>query len=28
MELTPGIYFLKIDSEKIKKIEKIIYLRK
>jgi hypothetical protein len=26
--LSPGIYFLRIDSEKIKKIEKIIYLRK
>jgi hypothetical protein len=28
LKLSPGIYFLKIDSEKIKKIEKIIYLRK
>ena len=28
LKLKPGIYFLKIDSEKIKKIEKIIYLQK
>jgi hypothetical protein len=28
LKLSPGIYFLRIDSEKIKKIEKIIYLRK
>jgi len=28
LKFKPGIYFLKIDSEKIKKIEKIIYLRK
>ena len=28
LKLSPGIYFLKIDSEKIKKIEKIIYLKK
>jgi len=28
LKLKPGIYFLKIDSEKIKKIEKVIYLRR
>ena len=28
LKLKPGIYFLKIDSEKIKKIEKVIYLKK
>ena len=28
LKLKPGIYFLKIDSEKFKKIEKVIYLRR
>ena len=28
LKLKPGIYFLKIDSEKFKKIEKIIYLQR
>ena len=28
LKFKPGIYFLKIDSEKIKKIEKVIYLKR